>query len=159
LAKLPIRGLAPGGKPWKELIRHKTDQIRLPVHGKGPITPDINWLFAAPKLKRIHYSMWKSIIGAWLKVRPGLTKANPTNTAEIYRQPIFGNPLILNASGVPLGLGGLREGNAFARAGCTRITDLWNPVVNDWKSLANLGMSYHTSNKRCKEAITTNIPW
>ncbi len=64
LAKLLIRGLAPGGEPWKELIRHKADQIRLPVHDKGPNTPDINWLFTAPKFKRIHCSMWKSIIGA-----------------------------------------------------------------------------------------------
>jgi len=64
LAKLLIRGLALGGDPWKELIRHKADQIRLPIHGKGPITLDINWLFAAPKLKRIHYSMWKNIFRA-----------------------------------------------------------------------------------------------
>jgi hypothetical protein len=42
LAKLLVRGLAPGREPWKELVRHKADQIRLPVHGKGPDTPDIN---------------------------------------------------------------------------------------------------------------------
>jgi hypothetical protein len=29
LAKLLVRGLAPGGEPWKELIKHKADQIRL----------------------------------------------------------------------------------------------------------------------------------
>ncbi len=42
LAKLLIRGLAPGGEPWKELIWHKADQIRLPVHSKGLDTPDVN---------------------------------------------------------------------------------------------------------------------
>jgi len=42
LAKLLIRGLAPGGEPWKELIRKYADQVRLPIHGKGPPTPDIN---------------------------------------------------------------------------------------------------------------------
>jgi hypothetical protein len=57
--------------------------------------------------------MWKSVVGAWLNVRPGLTKADPTNSAETLRQPFFGNPLILNASGVPLGLGSLRDGSAF----------------------------------------------
>jgi hypothetical protein len=148
LAKLLIRGLAPGGEPWKELIRHKADQIKLPVHSMGPSTPDVNWIFAAPKFKRIQCSMWKSIIGAWMKVRPGLTKAEPSNTAEILRQPIFGNPLIFNECGVPLGLGGMREGSAFARAGCTRTKDLWNPGVQAWKSLAELGMSYHTSNRK-----------
>jgi hypothetical protein len=52
LAKLLIRGLAPGAEPWKELMRHKADQVKLPVHGLGPNTQDINWLFSAPKLKR-----------------------------------------------------------------------------------------------------------
>lgn len=39
LAKLLVRGLASGGEPWKELVRHKADQIRLPVHGKKPQHP------------------------------------------------------------------------------------------------------------------------
>jgi hypothetical protein len=94
-----------------------------------------------------------------LKVRLGLTKADSTNTVEIYMQLIFGNPLIRNESGVPLGLGGTRDGSAFARAGCTQTKNLWNPDGKTWKSLAELGMSYHTSNRRCKEAIIASIPW
>jgi hypothetical protein len=42
LAKLLIKGLAPGREPWKELIRHKADQIWLPIHSKGPNIPDVN---------------------------------------------------------------------------------------------------------------------
>jgi hypothetical protein len=42
LAKLLVRGLAPGGKPWKELMRHRVDQTKFSVHGKGPNTMDIN---------------------------------------------------------------------------------------------------------------------
>ncbi len=125
----------------------------------GPDISDVNWIFAAPKLKRIQCSMWKSIVGAWMKVRPGLSKAIPTSTAEILRQPIFGNPLILNQLGVPVGLSGLSEGNAFARAGCTRIKDLWNRSGHEWKSLAELGMSYHASNKKGKETFIASIPW
>ncbi len=94
-----------------------------------------------------------------MKVRPGLIKAIPTSTAEILRQPIFGNPLILNQLGVPLGLSGLSEGNAFTRAGRTRIKDLWNQAGQEWKSLAELGMSYHASNKKCKETFIASIPW
>jgi len=96
LAKLMIRGLSPGREPWKEIIRSKVDQIKLPVHNMGLDISDVNWIFVAPKLKRIQCSMWKSIVGAWMKVRPGLTKAIPTSTTKILRQPIFGNPLILN---------------------------------------------------------------
>jgi hypothetical protein len=42
LAKLMIRGLSPGGEPWKEIIRSKVDQIKLPVHSMGPDTLDVN---------------------------------------------------------------------------------------------------------------------
>ncbi len=42
LAKLLITGLELGDKPWKELIRHHVDQTKLPVHGKGPCTPNMN---------------------------------------------------------------------------------------------------------------------
>jgi hypothetical protein len=85
LAKLLIRGLAPGGEPWKELVQHKADQTKLLVHGKGPSNADLNWLFAAPKLKRLQCSMWKSIVGAWLSIKPGLTKSNPSTVAKILR--------------------------------------------------------------------------
>jgi len=42
LAKLLIRGLTPGGERWKELLRHKANQVRLLTHGLGPNTQDIN---------------------------------------------------------------------------------------------------------------------
>jgi hypothetical protein len=74
-------------------------------------------------------------------------------------QPIFGNPLILNKSGTPLGLGGSKDGSAFMRAGCSRTQDLWNPGAQTWKSLAKLGMSYHENNRKCKEDIAESIPW
>jgi hypothetical protein len=53
LAKLLIRGLTLEGEPWKEIIRSKVDQIKLPVHSMGPDIKDVNWIFVAPKLKRI----------------------------------------------------------------------------------------------------------
>jgi hypothetical protein len=41
---------------------------------------------AAPKLKRPPpYSFWKNISRAWINVREGLTKADPTSLAEILR--------------------------------------------------------------------------
>jgi hypothetical protein len=59
-----------------------------------------------------------------MKVRPGLIKEEPSNTAEMFRQPIFGNPLILSKSGIPLGLGGSKDESAFARADYSRTKDL-----------------------------------
>ncbi len=159
LAKLLVRGLTPGGEPWKELVRHKADQTRLPVHGKGPTNPDLNWLLATPKLKRLQCSMWKSIVGAWLNVRPGLTKSDPTTSVEVLRQSLFGNLSILSTSGTPLGVSGLSEGCALAHSKCSRVKDLWSPKNKEWKGLSDLGVSHHASNRQCRDIITTSIPW
>jgi hypothetical protein len=166
MAKLFIRGLTPGREPWKELVRHNADQTRLLVHGtrllvhgKGPSNPDLNWLLATPKLKRLKCSMWKSIVGAWLHARPGLTKSDPTTSAEIFKQLLFGNPSILNSKGIPLGVGGMREGSPFAQSGCCRVKDIWNDAAKDWKGLSDLGMCRHPSNRLCRETITSSIPW
>jgi hypothetical protein len=131
LAKLFIKGLAPGGEPWKELLRHKANQVKLPIHGLGPNTQDKNWIFAATELKRSPTSVWKNILHSWLSVRPGLCKAKPTNSAEMLRQPIFGNPLIPNQEGRPLGFSGRSEGNALASVGCSRVGDFWDLEAKD----------------------------
>jgi hypothetical protein len=154
-----VRGLAPGGEPWKELLRHKANQTKLPVHGMGPTTQDINWMFSATKLKRPPTSLWKSILHAWLSVRPGLGKSEPTNSAEILRHPIFGNPLITNPNGKPLGYSGKSEGNALANAGRSRICDFWDSKEDKWKNLADLGVSLQTTNRVNKKLIIDSIPW
>jgi len=159
LAKLFIRGLAPGGEPWKKLLRHRANQVRLPVHGLGPSTQDINWLFTTTKLKRPPTSLWKSILHAWMSVRPGLYKSEPTNSAETLRQPIFGNPLIVNQEGKPLGLNDKSEGNSLANARCSRVKDFWDSEEKEWKGLSDLGVSFHPSNRRNRNLIIASIPW
>jgi hypothetical protein len=159
LAKLLVRGLALGGEPWKENLRHRADQVHLPMHGKGPSIPDINWFFTAPKLKKLKCSFWKSIFGSWLNVRVGLTKSEFASHAEVLRQPIFSNPLILNTTGHPLGMSGCNEGRTIANSGCTRIKNLWDQEGRAWKSLQALRMTYHATNMNNKEIIIANIPW
>jgi hypothetical protein len=157
-AKLLVRGLAPGGEPWKELLRHKANQTKLPVRGMGPTTQDVNWLFAATKLKRPPTSLWKSILHSWMSVRSRLRKSEPTNSAETLRQPIFGNPCITNQDGRPLGLNGKSEGNALANVGCTRIGDLWDSGEEDWKGLSALGVGFHPTNMLNRNLIINSIP-
>jgi hypothetical protein len=147
LAKLLIRGFALRSKPWKELLKHRVDQIRLPVNGKGPNTQDINWLFTAPKLKTLPCSIWKSIIGAWINVRLSMSKLEPTNKAELLRQPIFRNPFITNHESKPIGLNSKNDGNAFTSSGCSMVRDLWDPEEQDWKGLLAFKMNFHPSNK------------
>jgi len=159
LAKLLIKGLAPGGEPWKELLRHKANQTKLPVHGMGPTTQDINWMFAATKLKRPPTSLWKSILHSWMNVRYDLRKSKPTNSAETLRQPVFGNPFITNQDGRPLGLSGKSEGNTLANAGCSRIDDFWDSEEEDWKGLSAFEVSFHPTNRLNRNLIINSIPW
>ncbi len=159
LAKLLIRGLTPGGQPWKELLRHRANQVRLLVHGLGPSTQDINWLFAATKLKRPPNSLWKSILHVWMSVRPGLCKSEPTNSTETLRQLVFGNPLIVNQEGKPLGVSSRSEGNSLANAGCSRVKDFWDAEEKEWKGLSALGVSFHPINRRNRDLIIASIPW
>jgi len=159
LAKLFIRGLAPGGEPWKEFLRHKANQVRLPIHGLGPNTQDINWMLTATKFKRPPTSLWKNILHSWLNVRLGLCKSKPTNSAETLRQPIFENPLLTNQDGRPLGLSGRSERNALANVGCSRVDDLWDPKTKEWKDLSTLGVSFHLANRLNRSLIITSIPW
>jgi hypothetical protein len=96
---------------------------------------------------------------AWINVRTGLKKLDSTNVVETLKQPLFGNPLIINVKGAPLGVSALREGCTFACSGCSQVKDLWNSEHNEWKSLFELGLSYHASNISCKDIITASIPW
>jgi hypothetical protein len=159
LAKLLVRGLALGGEPWKEILRHRADQVHLLVHSKGPSIPNINWFFTAPKLKKLKCSFWKNILGSWLNVRVGLTKSELASRAEVLRQPIFSNPLILNTTGHLMGVSGRNEGRAIANSGCTRIKDLWDQEGRAWKGLQALQMTYHATNKNNREIIIASIPW
>ncbi|CAK9198779.1 unnamed protein product [Sphagnum troendelagicum] len=86
--------------------------------------------------------MWKSILGAWINIRPGLTKSNPSSMVEMLRQPLFGNPSFTNTNGAPLGVNGQSNGYAFTCHGHTKVKDIWNEEAK-WKSLPDLGMYFH----------------
>ncbi|CAM6076475.1 unnamed protein product [Sphagnum tenellum] len=66
---------------------------------------------------------------------------------------------ILNTSGTPLGVNGLSERCALAHSGCFWVKDLWSLENKEWKGLSDLGVSHHASNRRCRDIITTSIPW
>jgi hypothetical protein len=128
------------------------------VHGKGPRTSDINWLFVAPKFKKMAYSFWKNILDSWLNIRAGLVKIEPASCVEVFRQPIFNNLLITNTASHPLGVNGLNEGNTIAKIGYTRIKDLWDLEDRDWKSHPAFWMNSHIINRTSRRIIIDNIP-
>jgi len=115
-------------------------------------------MFAATKLKRPPTSLWKSILHAWMNVRLGLCKSEPTNLAETLRQPVFGNPLIVNQEGKPLGLSGKSKGNSLANVGCSRVRDFWDSEEKEWKGLSAIGVSFHPINRWNRDLIIASIP-
>jgi len=92
-------------------------------------------------------------------VRSGLCKSEPTNSADQLRQSVFGNPLITNQDGRPLGLSGKSEGNALVNAGCSRIGDFWVAEKENWKGLSAFGVSFHPINMLNRNLIIDSIPW
>ncbi len=116
-------------------------------------------MFVATKLKRPPTSLWKSILHAWMSVRPGLCKSEPTNSAETLKQPVFGNLLIVNQEGKPLGLNGRSEGNSLANTGRSRVKNFWDSEEKEWKGLSALGVSFHPINRRNRDLIIASIPW
>jgi hypothetical protein len=93
-----------------------------------------------------------------MSVRPGLCKSEPTNSAETLRQPVFGNPLIVNQEGKPLGLNSRSEGS-LANTGRSRVKNFWDSEEKEWKGLSALGVSFHPINRRNRDLIIANIPW
>ncbi len=103
--------------------------------------------------------MWKSILHAWMSVKPGLCKTEPTNSTETLKQLVFGNPHIVNHEGKPLGLSGRSEGNSLAKAGYSRVGDFWDPEEKEWKGLSALRLSFHQASRRNIDLIIASIPW
>jgi hypothetical protein len=104
-------------------------------------------------------SFWKNILGFWLNVKVGIAKFELASHAEVFRQPIFSNPHILNIIGHPLGVCGRSEGCAIANSSYIQIKDLWDPEGRAWKSFQALWMTYHTTDRISREIIISSIPW
>jgi hypothetical protein len=54
---------------------------------------------------------------------------------------------------------GSMRGVAIAKAGCTRIKDLWDQEDKEWKSLPTFRMNSHVINQTSRGIIISSIPW
>jgi hypothetical protein len=53
---------------------------------------------------------------------------------------------------------GLNKGRTIAKAGYTKIKDMWDQEDWEWKSLLALGMNSHVINQTNKDTIISSIP-
>jgi hypothetical protein len=65
---------------------------------------DINWIFVAHKSLKSPFPFWRSLLGAWAKVKSGLIRSEPIRFDDILWYPLFGNSLICSDQNLPLGI-------------------------------------------------------
>jgi hypothetical protein len=95
-------------------------------------------------------------------LRVGLAKSKPTSHAEVLKQPIFSNPLILNTNSLP------REYVVLVKDAPLPILATPESKIfgtqrarqgKAWKSFQALRMIYHATNRNSREIIIASIPW
>lgn len=83
---------------------------------------------------------------------------------EMQRQPIFGNPLIVDSQERPLGFGQSSGLHRWAGAGFVKVGDLWDGQKEDWISRWQLTQRIHRYRYRdqwhtTRTHILTYVPW
>jgi hypothetical protein len=74
---------------------------------------DINWIFVAHKSLKSPFPFWRSLLGAWAKVKSGLIRSEPIRFDDILWYPLFGNPLICSDQNLPLDIRVANKGRAM----------------------------------------------
>ena len=158
LAKMIIRGLAPGNEPWKALLQHRVRSIQLDRGGTWP--KDEWWLFVASKILLQGSPLWQGIWKAWVSVRPGVRKMLPASREETLRQPLFFNENIRNEEGRMWGEIHSQMFRFWAIRGITRVRHLWDSSLNTWRSPEDIYLQVrpHFVEGICSE-IFQSIPW
>ena len=94
LGKLVVRGLLPGGEPWKNFFLHRAGQ-RVP-RGGGPWQPSVRWLFSDVRRtglsRRTEDRFACSLLRTWELLRPTLSQAEPTCDRRGFVSLWFGTP-------------------------------------------------------------------
>ncbi|GBG71894.1 hypothetical protein CBR_g10830 [Chara braunii] len=79
-------------------------------------------------------ALWTPTLTLWRKLSP-LRLRPPASREQILQQPLFDNPMILDAEGRPFPW--MRTKGAFGRAwvttGIGRVADIWDESTGDWK--------------------------
>jgi len=164
LAKLVICGLSPRNKPWKKLLRYKIDTRR--PFGDAKWHSSRNWLFFNRALKKENLSpLMESCIRAFILVKGGLSQKNLELKDQVLKQSLFKNPLIVEESNVPLGMGPNLGLHLWVKARITQGEDLWDERTGDWFTMDKIqckllrkGAVIEQGRQRCLK-IVSHISW
>lgn len=111
-------------------------------------------------LKRENHSpLMAACLKAFFSIQRNQQQQKPNIVAEILRQPLFRNPLILKSKDKPLGLGPNIGLYLWARVGITQVRHFWEEDRQDWmpiKEIAKLLLAkgVATENSKIKRLQT-----
>lgn len=89
----------------------------------------------------------------------------PTVLDGVLRQPLYGNPLIIEAKNTPLGMGPNQGLHLWSRVGIQQVAHLWDSDTQDWLSMeqiqAKLPRKGAVTEKGRSRRIKTisHVPW
>ena len=90
LGKFMVRGMLPGGEPWKELLLTRLGACR-PRAG-GPWQDEVRWIFTEMRhsgfSRRMEDRFACSLLRTWELFRPALVQRAPICPEEVLRQPL-----------------------------------------------------------------------
>lgn len=136
LTKLVARGLKPGFEPWKTLLRQFVSNMKLTGNQRWPASQQ--WLMNATRAPVNASPLWHVIFEAFKVTRQGLVQGNPSHPKEVLRQPLFGNGLIRNTEGLPLGLAKDSAFSTWAINNTSAVRDIWDSDREHWKTIHQL---------------------
>jgi len=76
----------------------------------------------------------ESCLKAFITIKGNLSLLEHQGMHNIIRQLLFGNLMILEEEGIPLGMGENHVLHLWARKGITKILDVWNKGSEFWLS-------------------------
>ena len=156
--KLLIRGMSNGYEPWKSLVRHRVAQTRQSRRGRWP--NNANWIMNNPHLATQGSTMWQGVMKAWNTLQSGIEQQTPSSWAEIMRQPLFGNRLLTNESGIQWGTEARSNMRWWAERGFQSLKDIIRENGQRWRTFQEL---IHLRKTRVVPPLyarmVNNIPW
>ena len=134
LIKLLTRGLSVGYEPWKTLVHYRVSQTK--QSRRSQWASHANWIMNSRNIVKQGPCMWQGVMRAWQTNQFGIEQQDLHNWAEITRQPIFGNRLLMNDSGIQWGIETKSNLKLWMDKGIKSLQDIATPRGYGWRPFA-----------------------
>lgn len=123
-------------------------------------------MFFSRGLKNDNFSpLLKACFKALGAIKDSLKQGEPQELSGVLRQPLFGNPLILEGEEKPLGMGPNVGMHLWAQGGINKVEHLWDESSQDWRSMTQIQAilprrrSVMENGRVRRRKAISHIPW